>query len=134
MIRTYDTGNIVPAGAAGSATGAFAVGPIDGEVLAVHVDYDAACAATTVVAVSAASNGGNPAVPILTTPAGKASQTWYPRVALCDVTGAAVTFDGAHGQVGRIPVAGDYVYVAVTAANPTAPVRVFLTVETMKPH
>ncbi len=131
MIRTYDSEPIVPVGEAGAAVASTDIGPIDGEIVAVHVDYDAACADTTVVTVSTPRA---PATPILTAPAGNTSKTFYPRAPLCDEAGAALTYDGSNPVVAKIPVSGDYMHVAVSAADPTAPVQVYVVVETLRPY
>ena len=131
MIRTYDSGPIAPAGAAASAVGSAKLGPIDGEILGVYISYDAGQAAGTVVALATSKA---PVTPVLTAPAGKTSQWFYPRAPLCNESGVALTFDGTHPQTGLIPVGGDYVDVAVSAANPTAPVEVYVVVKTLRPY
>ena len=130
MIRTYDSEPIAPVGEAGVALGSADIGPIDGEILAVHVDYDAACADTTVITVSTPRA---PATPILTTPAGKTSKTFYPRAPLCDESGAPSPMTAAT----RWSLRSRWAATTCTwrsAGDPTAPVQVYVVVETLRPY
>jgi len=121
-VRIFDTGPILPVGAAGAAVATAIVGPIDGEILAVYIDNDPGQAATLDTVIQTQNV---PVQPILSLTGVKASGWYYPRVSENTILGAASTDDGTHPFMCEIPL-NDNVAISWSAANPNLPVRVFV--------
>ena len=100
-------------GTAGSATGSRTTGVINGRVLAVHLIYTGQ-PATTDVSVSTTYA---PVRNILTISNANTDTWFYPRVAMTNTSGAAITFDGTQAIVGEIPV-NDQITVSVAQGDP----------------
>lgn len=125
MIRIYDTGDIVPAGSDDSATGDATVGPVNGKVLGVYLEFDADCDPNTDTVVATVHA---PIKTILTVDNSATDAWYYPRAAVHDVAGAAATFDGTRAIVEPIAVR-DYIKVSVHDADITHPIRAYIVVE-----
>ena len=125
MIRTFDTGDVAPAGVDGTATASATLGPINGESEAVYVKYDTDQASTidTVIATKTA-----PTIPILSLTDVKTSGWYRPRAALHSILGVALNFAATFPVPGKIAV-NDYVLVSWSGADVTHPVRVYIQVE-----
>jgi len=125
MIRTFDTGDVAPAGVDGTATASATLGPINGTVVGVYVKYDAAQASTIDTVIATAHE---PVVPILTLTDVKTSGWYRPRAALHSILGVALNFAATFPVPGKIAV-NDYVLVSWSGADITHPVRVYIQVE-----
>ena len=125
MIRTFDTGDVAPAGADGSATATKTLGPINGEILGVYVKYDAAQAGTIDTVIATAHE---PVVPILSLTDVKTSGWYRPQAALHSVLGAALLYAATFPVTDEICV-NDYVTVTWSQADNTHPVRAYIMVE-----
>lgn len=98
-------------GGSGTATAnAISKEPISGEILAVHLKYtDSPPVGTTDVTIAEANN--DPAVSVLAITNGATDGWRFPRAAVVDTAGAAVT-----GAVQNVPIS-DYLKVTIAQAN-----------------
>lgn len=126
MIRQIKLDSIVPTGTDGSATGSSTTRDvIAGRVLAVHVDYDAAQAATTDLTVATVHA---PTMTILTLTDNKVSGWYRPRAQVHSTTGSGLTYDGTRVVAEPIPVC-DQITASVAQADNTHPINVMLLIE-----
>jgi hypothetical protein len=113
MIRQINFDLITTAGADGSATGsATTPGVIAGKVLAVHVNYTNQPSTTDVTIATVHA----PVVTILTLTSANTDGWFYPRTAVHDATGGALTFDGTEPIAEPVPVC-DQVKVTVAQGD-----------------
>lgn len=113
---------VTTTGTAGSATGTALSEPINGDLVAVRVDYHASAPATTTVDLDEV---GGAARKLLDKAASNTDAVHYPVVAASDNTGTPLT-----GIYTRLPLAGRKVQVTVAASDALAPaVTVTLLVE-----
>lgn len=100
--------------------------PISGQVKSIYVKYNTQPNTTDVVVKTNGQNG--PSQILLTLTNKNTDGLFYPRVALHDVLGVAVTYDGTHAQLDDATI-DDYVAVAVAQGN-AGTIDVWLMVET----
>jgi len=105
---------VTTTGEAGSATGSANSETINGEIHAVHIDYNASAPDTTTVDIDEV---GGAARKILDKAASKTDVTHYPRVAVEDNTGTGVTYDGSNEIYEPFALAGRKLQVAVAASD-----------------
>lgn len=110
MATQFRRVTVTTTGANGSAAGtATTLRPIEGLLLAIHIDYAAGDAATADVTI-ATTGTSYPAQTLLVRSDSKTDGWFYPRVAACDAAAAALT------AYEVIPIA-DYVSVTVAQGN-----------------
>lgn len=99
--------------------------PISGEIKSVYVKYNTQPATTDVVVKTKGDNG--PSQTFLTLTNKNTDGLFYPRTALHDTSGVAVTYDGTHAILG-CPVVDDYLAVTVAQGN-AGTINVYVVVE-----
>src|SRR5258708_3116157 len=99
---------------------------LSGKVQSIYVKYNTQPNTTDVVVKTNGQNG--PSQTLLTLTNKNTDGLFYLRTAAADVLGAAVTFDGTHGQLVP-PAIDDYVVVTVAQGN-AGTIEVWLMVET----
>lgn len=123
-IETY-TGQIVTSGGAGTSTGDATVGPVNGRVLAIYVDYnsDANTSDLTFATVNA------PIQTILTLTNTNTDGWYYPRAGVHSTAGAAALY-AAGGQpiVESMPV-DDYIKASVVQDDNAKTINFWILVE-----
>lgn len=123
-IETY-AGTITTSGSAGASTGSDTVGPVNGRVVAIYIDYnsDAATSDLTFATVNAPINT------ILTRTNANTDGWYYPRVAVHDTVGAAALFAaGGTAIVESIPV-DDYIKASVAEDDNAKTINFWILVE-----
>jgi hypothetical protein len=112
MIRTQQV-TVTTTGSAGSASGNANSGLMSGKLVAIHLDFTSQPATTDVTVATAHA----PIRTLISVSNTNADGWFYPRVAVQDTSGAAITFDGTHGIYEAIPV-NDYITVSVAQGDP----------------
>ncbi len=102
MIRRVKIPTITTTGANGSAAGTGDSPVIDGRVLAVHIDFTSEPNTTDITLATLEA----PAQTILTVTSSNTDGWRYPRTAVQDATGAAVTYDGTRPIYEPLAVVG----------------------------
>ncbi len=121
------TSGIAAGGAGAAANNQDSSTIIRGRVVAVMVNYSAAANAGTVVAIKS-KGSRHPSETLLTLTGVNTNQIKFPRAAVCDNTGANLTYDGTHGVLDTYFI-DDYVNVAISVANPGDNASVWLLME-----